>query len=89
MTEQPNDMALRQIIERIEFVAQEREMLAAEMAEIYDDAKSLGFDKKIIRLLVKERAADPADREEQDVLLDLYRDALARAGARAHTHEAL
>jgi uncharacterized protein (UPF0335 family) len=82
MSNQPDGGQLLSLIERIERLTAERSALAEDIAEVYGEAKGHGYDKKIIRLLVKERAADPADRSEQDALLDLYRDALSRVHVR-------
>ena len=40
------------------------------------EAKSAGFDVAVIRKILAIRKQEPADVEEQDTLLDLYRRAL-------------
>lgn len=67
---------LRSIIERIERLEEEKATIAADIKEVYSEAKSNGFDPKIIRLVVRIRKADPAERAEQEALLATYMAAL-------------
>ncbi len=67
---------LRSIIERIERLEEERRALAGDIKDIYAEAKSAGFDPKVIRQLISLRKKEPAEVEEQETLLDLYRRAL-------------
>lgn len=67
---------LRSIIERIERLEEERRALADDIKDIYTEAKSAGFDAKVIRQIVRIRRQEPAEVEEQETLLDLYRRAL-------------
>lgn len=75
MTEKKGGIAadrLKSFIERIERLEEERAGLAADVKEIYSEAKGTGFDTKVMRQLVRLRAMDAADRKEQAELLDLY-----------------
>jgi uncharacterized protein (UPF0335 family) len=67
---------LRSIIERIERLEEEKKALSSDIKDVYSEAKSAGFDVKIIRQLVSLRKQEPADVEEAETLLDLYRRAL-------------
>ncbi|HET6606726.1 MAG TPA: DUF2312 domain-containing protein [Rhodopila sp.] len=67
---------LRSIVERIERLEEERKALSADIKDIYSEAKSAGFDVKVLRTLIKIRKQEPADIEEQENLLDVYRRAL-------------
>ena len=67
---------LRSIIERIERLEEERKALAGDIKDIYAEAKSAGFDVKVIRQLISIRRKEPAEVEEQETLLDVYRRAL-------------
>ncbi len=67
---------LRSIVERIERLHEERKALSADVSDIYSEAKSAGFDVKVIRALIRVRAQEPAEVEEQESLLDVYRRAL-------------
>lgn len=67
---------LRSIVERIERLEEERKALAADIKDIYTEAKSAGFDVKVLRQLIRIRKQEPAEIEEQESLLDVYRRAL-------------
>ena len=67
---------LRSIIERIERLEEEKKALANDVKDIYAEAKSAGFDVKVVRQIISIRKKEPAEVEEQETLLDLYRRAL-------------
>ena len=67
---------LRSIIERIERLEEERKALASDIKDIFAEAKSAGFDVKVVRQIISIRKKEPAEVEEQETLLDLYRRAL-------------
>lgn len=67
---------LRSLIERIERLEEERKALGSDIKDIYAEAKSAGFDVKVIRQLITIRKKEPAEIEEAETLLDLYRRAL-------------
>ncbi len=67
---------LRSIIERIERLEEERKALGSDIKDIYAEAKSAGFDVKVLRQLISIRKKEPAEVEEQESLLDVYRRAL-------------
>jgi uncharacterized protein (UPF0335 family) len=67
---------LRSLIERIERLEEERVALGSDIKDLYIEAKSAGFDPKVIRTVVKLRKQDSADVEEHEALLDVYRRAL-------------
>jgi uncharacterized protein (UPF0335 family) len=67
---------LRSLVERIEHLNEERKALASDIKDIYAEAKSAGFDPEVIRDLIKIRAKEPAEVEEHETLLDVYRRAL-------------
>lgn len=67
---------LRSFIERIERLEEEKAALAADIKEVYSEAKGTGFDIKVIRMVVRLRKMDQSDRQEQDAILDLYKRAL-------------
>ncbi len=77
--EKPTNIAgerLRSIIERIERLEEERKALASDIKDIFSEAKSAGFDVKVIRQLIRIRKQEPAEVEEQETLLDVYRRAI-------------
>jgi uncharacterized protein (UPF0335 family) len=67
---------LRSLIERIERLEEERKALGNDIKDIYGEAKSAGFDVKVIRQIIRLRKQEPAEIEEQETLLDVYRRAL-------------
>lgn len=67
---------LRQYIERIERLEEEKRALMADIRDIYAEAKATGFEPKVMRQIVKIRAMDRDLLAEQDMLLSTYRDAL-------------
>lgn len=67
---------LRSIVERVERLEEEKANLAADIREVFSEAKGQGFDAKTLRQVVKLRKMDPKDRQEQEHLLDTYRRAL-------------
>ena len=70
---------LRAIVERIEHVEEEIKELAEAKKEIYAEAKSNGFDVKIIREVIRLRKQDQKERDEQESLLDIYMQAIKGA----------
>ncbi len=71
---------LRSSIERIERLEEEKAALAADIREVYAEAKGDGFDVKTMRQIVRLRKLDSSDRAEQEALLDLYKAALGLGG---------
>lgn len=67
---------LKSLVERIERLEEERRATAGDIREVYAEAKSAGYDTKVMRQIIRERRMDTADRQEQEALLDVYRRAL-------------
>ena len=67
---------LRSIIERVERLEEEKRALSSDVKDIFAEAKSAGFDVKVIRQVIRIRQQEPAEVEEQETLMDLYRRAL-------------
>lgn len=67
---------LRSIIERVERLEEERKALAGDIKDVFTEAKSAGFDVKVVRQIIRIRKQEPAEVEEQETLLDVYRRAL-------------
>ena len=74
----PGDQ-LRAIVERIEHVEEEIKELTDAKKEIYLEAKSNGFDVKIIREVIRLRKQDPKERDELESLLEEYWQAIEQA----------
>jgi uncharacterized protein (UPF0335 family) len=67
---------LKSFIQRIERLEEEKKSLAGDIREVYSEAKSGGFDAKIMRKVVSLRKLDKAERAEQEALLQVYLDAV-------------
>ena len=68
---------LRSLIERIERLEEERGDISRDIRDIFAEAKSIGFDVKTMRTILKIRKMDAADREEREFLLNAYKSALS------------
>ena len=67
---------LKQIINKLETLEQERLESSDLLKESFNEAKSMGFDVKIIKHVLKLRKKDKDALAEEDNLIDLYRGAL-------------
>lgn len=67
---------LKSFIQRIEKLEEERDGIGADIKEVFAEAKSAGYDVKIMRAVIRIRKQDKADREEADELLTLYLNAI-------------
>src|SRR4051794_26522301 len=64
---------LRSLVERIERLEEEKKALGSDIKDIYAEAKSAGYDVKVLRKLIQIRKQDPNEVEEQESMLDVYR----------------
>ncbi len=67
---------LKSFIERIERLEEEKAATAADIKEVYAEAKGTGFEVKVMRQIVRIRKMESDARREQQELLDLYMRAL-------------
>ena len=67
---------LRRFVARIERLEEEKAALAADIREVYAEAKGNGFDTKVLRQVIRLRKIDKAERQEMDAILELYLEAL-------------
>ncbi|MBB3994721.1 uncharacterized protein (UPF0335 family) [Sulfitobacter undariae] len=67
---------LRQFIERIERLDAEKKDLAEQQKEVMAEAKSRGYDTKVIRKVIALRKREPDDIAEEEAVLDMYKEAL-------------
>ena len=70
---------LSQFIDRIERLEEERAELSQDVRDIYLEAKGNGFDPKIMRQIIALRKKDRREVEEEESLLELYKQALGMA----------
>lgn len=71
---------LRSIVERIERLEEDLKAINDDKKEVYGEAKSNGFDVKIIKKIVGMRRKPAADRAEEAAILELYLQALGMEG---------
>ncbi|MBO7508676.1 MAG: DUF2312 domain-containing protein [Alphaproteobacteria bacterium] len=71
-----DNQQLLSIIERIEKLNEDSAAIAADIKEIFAEAKSAGFDPKYIRQMIRLRKMDPDELDETDELTHMYRTAL-------------
>jgi uncharacterized protein (UPF0335 family) len=67
---------LRSVIERVEKLEEEKAGIAADIRDVFAEAKGNGFDAKAIRSIIKLRKLDAGERDEQEGVLDSYLRAL-------------
>ncbi len=68
---------LRSFVERIERLEEEKTALAADIREVYSEAKGAGFDVKVMRQLIRLRKMDSDDRNQMEEILSVYERALS------------
>ena len=67
---------LKSFIERIERLEEEKQALAADIREVYAEARGNGFEPKIMRQIIRMRKRDQDDLDEEETLLALYKRAI-------------
>jgi uncharacterized protein (UPF0335 family) len=67
---------LRQLVEQIERLEEEKKALAADIRDKYLEAKGVGFDVKALRKIVSLRKKSQQEREEEEGILEVYLHAL-------------
>jgi uncharacterized protein (UPF0335 family) len=70
---------LRQFIERVERLEEEKAGIGSDIKDVYAELKGRGFDAKAVRQIVAIRKLDNSERQEQDAVLELYMQALGMA----------
>lgn len=72
---------LRQFIERVEYLEEQKAAIAGDIREVMAEAKGSGFDIKVVRQILKMRKMDQDELQEQESLLTVYLQALERTGS--------
>jgi len=70
------DFKLKKFIENIERLGEERSAISEEVSEIYKEARTLGFDTKTMKRVIKLRKMELDERTEMQSLLGTYCEAL-------------
>lgn len=63
---------LRQVVAKIEKLEEEKKEVGGQIKDVYDEAKSMGYDTKALRAVIRIRKQDRQEREEADAILDTY-----------------
>ncbi|MBA4356054.1 MAG: hypothetical protein C0409_15330, partial [Novosphingobium sp.] len=64
------DDRLRLLIERIERLEEEKKGIGDDIKDVYSEAKSVGYDGKVTRQIVRLRKMRPDDRREMEAILE-------------------
>jgi uncharacterized protein (UPF0335 family) len=67
---------LKSIIERIEWLEEEKKTISDDIRDVYAEAKGNGYDVKALRTIVRMRKQDANERQEQETILETYMQAL-------------
>jgi uncharacterized protein (UPF0335 family) len=67
---------LRQLVEQIERLEEEKKQLASDIRDKYLEAKGVGFDVKALRQIVRLRKKTNEERQEEESVLEVYMHAL-------------
>lgn len=67
---------LKSLVERIERLNEDKLAVSEDLKEVFSEAKGGGFDVRIIRKLIRLRQQDPAQRSEEQALLEIYATAI-------------
>lgn len=73
------DDRLRLLIERIERLEEEKKGISEDIKDVYAEAGAVGYDKKILRQVIKLRKLREDERQEMQAVLDAYMVALGMA----------
>ena len=71
---------LRQFIEQIERLEEEKKAIAGDIKDTYLEAKATGFDVKAMRKIISLRKKSKTEREEEETILQTYMHAMGMAG---------
>jgi uncharacterized protein (UPF0335 family) len=67
---------LRQTVAKIERLEEEKKEVGAQIKDVYSEAKSMGFDTRALRQVIRDRKVEKSEREERQMMLDLYMEVL-------------
>ncbi len=70
---------LKQFIERLERLEEEKAGIMGDIKEVFAELKGRGFDAKAVRTILRIRKQDHSERQEQEAILELYLQALGMA----------
>ncbi len=70
---------LRQFIERIERLEEEKAGIASDIKDVFAEMKGRGYEPKIVKKILQLRRQDADERQEEESLLEVYMSALGMA----------
>lgn len=71
---------LRQFVEQIERLEEEKKATAGDIRDKYAEAKAVGFDPKVLRKIISMRKKSQTERQEEEAVLETYLHALGMLG---------
>ena len=72
---------LRSFVERIERLEEEKKTISDDIRDVYAESKANGFDVKALRAVIRLRKQEPTERNEQQLILETYMNALGMLAA--------
>ena len=72
---------LKAIVERIERLEEEKKTISDDIRDVYAESKGNGFDVKALRAVVRLRKQEPQERQEHELILETYMNALGMLAA--------
>ena len=67
---------LKAFVERIERLEEEKKTISEDIRDVYAESKGNGFDTKVLRAVIRLRKQEPQERNEQQMILETYMNAL-------------
>ena len=67
---------IKSYVERVERLTEEKDAIATDIKGVYDEAKSTGFDVKVLREIVKRRKMEKDALDEFECVLNMYEEAI-------------
>jgi uncharacterized protein (UPF0335 family) len=74
-----NDEQLRLFFERLDRLEEEKKGISDDISDVYSEAKSQGYDTKIMREVRRLAKMKPEDRQQMEALIDIYKSAMGMA----------
>lgn len=82
------DDQVKSIIERVQRLQEEKRTIEDDIRDVYQEARSNGYDVKVLRAVVKHLGKDQSEVAEFDAVFDLYLSAYQNAGSPSRAHVA-
>jgi len=67
---------LKAFVERIERLEEEKKTISDDIRDVYAESKGNGFDVKALRAVIRLRKQEPQERQEHELILETYMNAL-------------